>query len=206
MDKIKIIMGDNITNDYIKQALDLDTIVYDDSYRLDLDTCISYHQKNKKIYIMAMNLQDQKIIGYINFSPISEHMYRKLLSGDVRDTIIRDTDIERYTDCSNYWGYMSSIVVHPKMQHRGISKKMCKALGRLLFDLGYDRNIYFNSIIADVVSDIGRHVLCKMGFEEIKFSKHGTQIMELNLFSNNIRTTTFNKRLINLYSCQKKSI
>ncbi|MBQ2965379.1 MAG: GNAT family N-acetyltransferase [Clostridia bacterium] len=204
MEKIFLISQSEVQKGHIEQALNLDRISYDDTYHLSLNTCLSYFDKNNQIYIMALDETKTTVLGYINFSPITEEMYQKIKSGQTIDTVIESSDIVRYVDDVDCWGYMSSIVVHPDHRNRGIAKQMLMLLQKQICELAMYHNIFFNSIVADAVSDLGEYILTEIGYEKIKTSNHDTKIMELNLFNENTVETEYNKEMIAIYKRRGK--
>ena len=202
---IEILQTDKITKEHIAQALELDRISYDEIYHLDLETCEAYFRKNPLIYIMANDTAAKKIIGYINFSPLTEATYSRILSGQVIDTVIRGNDIVEYSDKQACWGYLSSVVVHPDYRQRGYARLLLSKLSELLCKLAEERGIFFKGIVADAVSDAGYRLLYHMGFEQVKSSAHDTRIMCFDPFSDPVRITDFNKRVLSIYQREEIS-
>ena len=196
---IKIIRGNMVTHQYIAQALELDRISYGDIYQLQLDSCLAFFEANPEIYIMAVDDTINTVIGYINFSPITADMFKLLSSGKVVDTIIGSSDIVQYIINRNCWGYFSSIVVHPDYRRHGIATQMLLCWKELVVNLAQNRNIYFNGIVADAVSDIGYHILSEIGFVYSKETSHDSQVMVLDLFSDKVKTSKFNDNLLGIY-------
>lgn len=204
LEKICLISQSEVQKDHIEQALNLDRISYNDTYHLSLNTCLSYFDKNNQIYIMALDETKTAVLGYINFSPVTEKMYKKIKSGHVIDTVIKSSDIVSYVDGVDCWGYMSSIVVHPDHRNRGIAKRMLMLLQKQICILAMEHNIFFKSIIADAVSDLGAYILTEIGYMKIKTSNHDTKIMELNLFNESTVKTEYNKEMIDIYRKREK--
>ncbi len=204
MEKISLISQSEVQKEHIEQALSLDKLAYDDTYHLSLATCLSYFDKNNQIYIMALDKNKNNVLGYINFSPVTEEMYQTIKSGNVIDTAIKESDIVRYVNGVDCWGYMSSIVVHPDHRNRGIAKQMLRLLQKQICALALNNNIFFKSIIADAVSNLGEYILTEIGYKKVKTSNHDTKIMELNLFDENTIKTEYNKKMIDLYRERSK--
>ncbi|OUQ25843.1 hypothetical protein B5E77_10210 [Lachnoclostridium sp. An131] len=202
MEDVQIITGSEITPSYIKQALELDRISYGEDYYLDFDKCLSYYQKNNEIYIMAVDSVKQKVLGYINFSPVTEKMFRLIKTGSVIDTVISDEDIVRYIEGNNCWAYMSSIVVHPNYRHKGLARRMLGKLENFIFSLASERSIYFYGIIADAVSAGGQKLLSNIGFKAVKRSEHDTVIMEMNF--DEAPETQYNREILKIYAGGRK--
>ncbi len=172
----KLLFGDMVTDNAIKEALDIDRLSYDEIYFLDTQKCINYHKKNKYIYIMAEN-SFGKIVGYINYSPITDEMYEFLKSGYEVDTVITADDILEYKADTEYSIYFSSICVHPKYRKKGISKLLLSGLD-ILNDALSAANITTKRIIADAVSESGKKLLLSRGFTVTCTTNHDSLIME----------------------------
>ncbi len=171
-----IIYGKQITPDNIREALDIDFMCYDDIYHLEWQQCVDYHKRNPYIYIMAVDVSG-KIVGYINFSPVTEKIYEIMRSGKSVDTIISSDDILEYREGETYSMYLSSICVHPKYQGKGIAKLLLSNLKELIRCVE-DNEIVIKRIVADAVTEAGERILTSMGFEVVCLSEHGSKIME----------------------------
>ena len=196
---IEILSAYEVTKEDIAQALELDRISYDEVYYLDVETCLAYHKKNPLIYIMLKDTSRNRVVGYVNFSPVTKETFDLILSGKVIDTVIQDKDIEAYTNNHPYWGYMSSIVVHPDYRQKGYAKIMLRKLSDLVCELAEKCGIFFHGIVADAVSDAGYHLLYNMGLEQMQASSHDTRIMYVNPFSEHVRESCYNKAILSSY-------
>jgi GNAT superfamily N-acetyltransferase len=131
-------------------------------------------------------------------------MYTDLASGDVIDTEITGDDVLPYEDGVFYWGYFSSIVVHPEYRQHGIATQMLLYWSDLVFRLATNRSIFFRGIVADAVSDVGVYLLSEIGFSFAKPSTHESKIMTLNLFSDDVDQSKFNIKVLSAYKEYKE--
>ncbi len=176
MSDFKIIFGEQIKDNHLIDALKLDQMVYKDIYQIDFERCKAFIKRNPEIYIMAVNENDE-VVGYINYSPISSEMYDKMLGGEEIDSNITPEDIKAYKPGSDHQIYFSSICVHPDFRKQGVAKTL------LTFLKEYEENlekkgIHISKVVADAVSDSGRNILISNGFKFIKESSHDSTIME----------------------------
>ena len=199
MRSFSIIAGSNVNHKMLSEAIQLDRISYDDIYQLQVETCYDYFEKNNDIYIMALDDESDRVIGYINYSPIKESIFTDLVSGSTVDTVITGDDVLPYKDGCFYWGYFSSIVVHPEYRQHCVATQMLLYWSNLVLRLAADRNIYFKKIVADAVSDIGEHLLSELGFTLIRPSMHKSKIMTLDLFEDNSCNSKFRKNLTEIH-------
>lgn len=197
--ELRILSGPQITRRHIEQALLLDRISYDDEYQLQTDTCVGYYQKNPDIYFMAVVPARDQVVGYINFSPVTEAMYQRIRSGAVIDTVITADDVVTYRDGVPCWGYLSSIAVHPDYRDQGLAARLLYQLEAFIARLASERDIYFHAIVADAVSAGGRHLLSESGFQQIRTSAHDTNIMEFVPYAETARPAKYNHDILNAY-------
>lgn len=204
MDDYHICIGSEINRKMIAEAIQLDRLSYDDIYQLQVETCYDYFDKNNDIYIMAVDNENGNVIGYINFSPINESLFIELISGSTIDTVITGDDVLPYINGNHYFGYFSSIVVHPNYRQHGVATQMLLYWYDLVFRLARERNIYFKGIVADVVSEVDAHLLSEIGFMFAKASTHESKIMTLNLFKKNVVSLKFYDKLLTVYEQYNK--
>ncbi len=171
-----VIYGKEITQQNIRDALDIDYMCYDDIYHLDWEQCAGYHRKNPYIYIMAVD-DEGSVVGYINFSPVTGKIYDLMRSGKSVDTIICAEDILEYEEGKDYSVYFSSICVHPDHRGKGIAGMLLNTLIELLRSIDA-AGINIERIVADAVTDSGERLLTSLGFEVVCMSEHGSKIME----------------------------
>ena len=204
MENIEIVSGRAVTHRMIAEAIELDRVSYDDAYQLQVDACVKYFKKNPEIYIMALDKASRRVVGYINFSPIRPQMFRQLLSGSVIDTVITGEDLVPYELSGDYWGYFSSIVVHPVYRRHLIATQMLLRWAGLVTRLAAERKIFFRGIVADAVGRVGEHLLSKIGFSLVRPSAHDSTIMAVDFFREGIERTEFNRSILEIYEKRRK--
>lgn len=84
--RISIITGRQVTLEDITQAVYLDTLVYDDIYHVDTTQCEEWFAVNPDIYVMAKDIKTNRIIAYVNISPVTDECYDRIKQGDFIDT------------------------------------------------------------------------------------------------------------------------
>jgi len=186
--------GKEITKNDIKQALKLDKMVYKEEYYLTEEMCYSYYNANNEIYIMIINDLTDEIIGYMNYVPINDEFYEKIRTGLYIDTILKAKDILKYEKNNEYNIYLSSIVINPSYQNMGYSKLLLNALKEKIEKL-YKQQIYYKRIIADVVSNEGKHICDQLKIKFVKNTNHFSKIYETNLTTAKLSTLQFIQNL-----------
>lgn len=195
----KVHCGKEITPQMIFEAVEIDKLVYNDSYIGNYDNCVKWWKKNKYIYVMLEDIKTKKIIGYINAMPINNTLYEIIKKGEIIDVTINDENIETYDLPDTYNLYISSVALHPKYHNSGAFKLLYDALILLIIEL-FKREIYFSKVIADAVSPIGEKLCKYIGMVKCEDSKHQSKIFEGSLLPINIRyTTRLSKKLFDLY-------
>lgn len=206
MDNFRVINSKEINTKMLAAAVKLDKMVYDERYWIDTNKCIEYFEKNCDIYIIAIEEKLNQVVGYINFTPIKDSVYEQILNGSFIDTSFNSDDILEYKNNKLYYGYLSSIVVHPKYREQGIAEQMTDKLSLKIANLAIEKGIFFREIAADAVTDSGLRLLLDMGFSVKKQSNHQSTIVTMNLFSRSIKRSRFNNKLIEVYTKTLKMI
>ncbi len=196
-----ILQGTSVTPEHIAELLQLDYAIYDDLYHIEPGICIGYHKKNPDIYIVA--LKENKVVGYINFSPISDNAYERIRRGEV-DTFLTADDILEYRPGKEYSVYFSSICVHPEYQHKGIAGIMLDRLHKLVESLEA-RDIHIKRIVADACTRSGENIAKNNGFSLVAGSNHGSKIMEVKTKEKTMIVEGFKKTMEDPAVHQKKA-
>ena len=192
-------VGQNVTPEMIFQAVGIDECVYKDEFQGVYETCINWWKQNPAIYVMIEDPDTKQIVGYINAMPLAEEYYQLIRSGATIDTDVPCEMIETYDFPDTYMLYFSSIAIHPSYRNTSAFKALLDGFMIHILQL-YDREIYFSSILADAVSDIGEKLCKYIGLQFIRESNHGSKIYEGALLPPTIRPTTqLCKRLISAY-------
>ncbi len=134
--RLEIITGKQITVDDIRQAVHLDSLVYDDVYHVDTALCEEWFAVNPDIYVMARDVTCGKIIAYVNVSPVTEECYDRIKNGDFIDTGITADMILSYDMPFPYSIYFSSIVIHPDYHNTQVFMKLFNAIIDKFIELG----------------------------------------------------------------------
>lgn len=178
--EIRIISGRQVTECDIKQALELDALVYDEIYHLDLSTCVEWAKVNPDIYVMAKDMILNKVIAYANISPISDDCYDRIRQGDFIDTGISADMLLGYDMPFAYSVYFSSIVIHPDYQNTEVFMDLYNAVIKKFINLGR-HEVYIKRMIADAVTSSGEKFCKLFGMTKIKMSNHNSTLYEISM-------------------------
>lgn len=199
-DKFNIYVGRKVTPDMIYQAVGIDQCVYNEVFQGIYETCLSWWKKNPAIYVMIEDNESHSIVGYINAMPLSNRYYHRIRSGETIDVDIPEDEIETYDFPDTYKLYISSVAIHPNFHNTSAFKTLYDAFVVHLLKL-YEREIYFSSIVADAVTNVGEKMCKYIGLTHTTDSNHGSKIYEGSLIPPTIRpTTVLCQKLIEAYN------
>lgn len=176
--KIKILSGREVTSTDIMQAVELDKLVYDDVYCVDSKLCEEWVKANPDIYVMAKDEIENKIIAYVNISPVTDECYERLKKGDFIDTGITSDMILSYDMPFPYSVYFSSIVIHPSFQNTEVFMELFNAVIDKFIYLGH-HEVYIRRMIADAVTKNGEKFCKLFGMVKVKGSNHNSTLYEI---------------------------
>ena len=177
---ISIITGRQITRQDIQQAIELDLLVYDDVYHVDTTQCEEWFRVNPDIYVMAKDVDTNKVIAYVNISPVTDECYDKIKNGDFIDTGITADMILSYDMPFPYSLYFSSIVIHPDYQNTDVFMKILNAIINKFVYLG-EHEVYIKRMIADAVTHNGEKFCKLFGMKKLKGSNHDSTLYEITM-------------------------
>ena len=147
MNKFKII--NKVNDDLIKKMIELDKLVFKGDDVGDEDKCKEWVRCNPDIYTVLM--ADNKVIGYINFMPITDMTYNKVKQGKLKDYELSIDDIVAYSSHKPLKCLFTSIVIHPDHQTGLELARLWKGFIDKLKSL----NLTITSVIMDCVTEMG---------------------------------------------------
>ena len=199
--RIKIVSGKQVTVEDIKQAVELDSLVYDDIYHVDSTVCEEWFEVNPNIYVMAKDVPSDKIIAYVNVSPVTEECYDRIKKGDFIDTGITADMILNYDMPFPYSLYFSSIVIHPDYHNTEVFMELFNAIIDKSLLLG-EHEVYIKSMVADAVTKNGEKFCRLFGMTKIKGSDHDSSLYEITMIPPKFRMLS--KKTKQLYDYYQK--
>ena len=109
-----------LKDDYLEQMIKLDDENYSKYDAGVYDLCMSWYNKNPQIYIMA--LRGITVVGYINFSPLTDQAYFSYRNGLINDSQLTENDIEKFYPNKKHKCIFISIVVSEKERGGSVTK------------------------------------------------------------------------------------
>lgn len=200
--ELSIITGRQITPQDIREAVELDVLVYDDVYHVDTTQCEEWFRANPDIYVMAKDVSTNKVIAYVNISPVTDECYERIKSGDFIDTGITADMILSYAMPCPYSVYFSSIVIHPDYQNTNVFARLLNAVINKFVHLG-EREVYIKRMIADAVTHNGEKFCKLFGMEKLKGSNHESTLYEITMIPPKFRILSKKCKQLHDYYQQK---
>lgn len=187
-----IVQNEEVTDDDITQALELDRKIYKipDGEQFDITKCKNWNEKTgQQVYTIIKDPITKKVVGYINAVPVNDKCYEEIKAGKYADVEINDEDIVAYeyypTRPQKYNLYFASIVVDSKKDLFRRSYELYNAfLNKII--IFTQINIIFSRMIADAISDEGKQLCENSGMKKIKDTNHdNSTIYEMELYPPN---------------------
>ena len=173
MSKFNIVT--RVDDNLIKEMIELDKLVFKGDDIGDEDKRKEWVEINPDIYTLLM--LDNRVIGYINFMPITDKAYNKIKQGELKDYKLDKNDIIAYSNNKPLKCLFTSIVIHPDHQTGLALKTLWKGFLNKLKSL----NLTISSVIMDCVSTLGEKCAKNyLGAQFITYSNNG-KIYEGNI-------------------------
>lgn len=197
-EKYRILKDDELTEEFVLQALALDKETYPTDFILDEKKCIDYFRKNRQIYTMICC--DNQIIGYLNFSPIDKASYERIKSGSSTDVFLSKDNIESLSERDGrlYFGYLSSIIIKKEFRHQNLAHVLIDELATKMKTWA-ENGIWFKKIVADALTEGGAYLCKEFGMQRCSSSRHLSTIYEMTLIPTLFEKTETNARFYDYY-------
>lgn len=147
MSKFNIVT--RVDDNLIKEMIELDKLVFKGDDIGAFNKCKKWVEINPDIYTVLM--ADNKVIGYINFMPITDTSYNKVKQGKLKDYELNNDDIILFSNCKPLKCLFTSIVIHPDHQTGLALTRLWKGFINKLKSL----NLTIVSVIMDCVTEMG---------------------------------------------------
>ncbi|QWB99820.1 GNAT family N-acetyltransferase [Mycoplasmatota bacterium] len=166
MGKITVEQSKHFSLDMIKEIYALDKLVYSEHMAGSIEDDANRYQKVPDAFILLKD--DEKIIGYLCFFPVSKDFYKQMLESDeMYDNNIGPDDIVLYEKGMNHHIFIISMVIHPLYKSQGLFRKVLKKFKKVLIEY-HNQSMYISNISGYAVSGAGEHILKSFGSELVK--------------------------------------
>lgn len=159
----------------IKEMIELDKLVFKGDDVGGFDRCKQWIERNPDIYTVL--LQGNKVIGYINFMPVTNEAYQVIKQGKLKDYELNSSHIAKFTKNVYLKCLFTSIVIHPNHQNGFELAKLWKGFINKLKRL----DVKISSVVMDCVTEMGEKCARnRLGAKFVTNSQNG-KIYEGNL-------------------------
>lgn len=180
--------GESISEEMIRQASAIDYEVFPCDYIANTDLCISWFHKNPEIYIIAVDDDTDKVIGYLNAMPLEDDYFLKYEEGIVADVEIPDSAVRKYNLPGFYKLLLCSVAISTGYQGTLVFKGIFDAFIDKLISLT-EKEIYITEVLADAVTNDGKRLSEYFGLKPLLNGKMG-ELYKTTLLPPLIRTLT----------------
>ena len=155
-----------VTKNDVQSMLKIDKQVYKNENNVPEDIVMSWYTKNPKIYTAIFD--KTKLIGYINFMPITKDCYERYLFDDFCENNIVNDDIVVFEPNKQYYTLFSSVAIHPKYQNTSAFTQLITNFYRNMKEYFIKNKITIISTIAECVNENMEKFLINSQFKKIK--------------------------------------
>ena len=198
-DRYEILHGTDVTEAELADVIALDQACFDSCYQVTALDDYQLFKSNPENGIIIRDKTTGRLVAYSMLLPVRDEMYRRIRSGTFVDTDFRPDMSFKYGQPGIYHLYFASVVIHP--DHRGARMvlTLLDAMVKDFIDLT-SRGIFFENMIADVVSRDGIKFCRLFGLTEVCRSNHDSFIYEVSALPPMLRVTTpTTRRLYDIY-------
>lgn len=168
-----------VSLDDVKKMCELDQAVYDEFNQVPFEICKTWYEKNPHIYTAIFN--NDELIGYINFMPISDELYNKFITGTFMEQNISADDIMIMESGKEYYTLFSSVVISEKYKNTNAFFMLLSSFYKNMKTKLTAENIKIKSTIADCVNKKIKKFVIDSNFKQVIKNKD-FDIMEGNIF------------------------
>ena len=198
--RFSIVSGKQVSAKDIEQAIELDCIVYENVYRINTKQCMSWFNANHDIYVMVRDNESNRIIAYVNISPIMPDCYEQFRNGKFIDTNITADMLLSYDMPGTYDICILSVVIHPDYRNTCVLRLLLNAVVGRFLNLAKEEK-FIKRMIADAVTKEGDKFCKIFGMTKVKDSNHKSTLYEVRMLPPKFRPiSTIFKQLFDYYA------
>lgn len=151
MSKFKI--ETRVNDALIKEMIEIDKSVFKGNNIGAFDRCKEWVKSNPDIYTMLM--QDDFLVGYINFMPITDKAYHAIKQGKLNDWQLESKHIVQFKSNKPLKCLLTSIVIREDFQNTDAIIELWNGLLNKL----KSANLNISCVIADCISEHGEKLV-----------------------------------------------
>ena len=173
----KVYKNENITNEMLKEVLNLDKKFFKEEYLWDTDYQIKIFNKIKNSFIIIK--YKNKLIGYLNYLVITEEKYNEMLNSNVIVDEFELNEILPFNENNSNYLTINSVVIDKKFQNGIAVRLLTSELQNILSEMNLN-NYKIVGINGFAVSNDGMHFLENLGFEKIRLLEDNNNLYVLS--------------------------
>ncbi len=178
--KYRVKEAEEVTFEDVKQAVQLDSIVYAGMEHVDPEECWRWFTLNPDIYTFIEETERHRIIAYTNTAPVTDECYDLIKSGTFLTTDITEDMLLGFEMPYFYSLYFFSIVISPEYQNTEVFNIMLHAIVDKFLRLG-KHEAYVKRMIADAVTPKGERFCRMFGMKKVTDSQHDSKLYEISM-------------------------
>ncbi|MFA7075591.1 MAG: GNAT family N-acetyltransferase [Candidatus Izemoplasmatales bacterium] len=150
----------------LEKVYNLDKMVYSEEMAGNIDSDSKRFKKIPESFLLLY--EDDSIIGYICFFPVTDQFFKGMLSSDnLYDNNIVPVDMKEFIKTENHHIFIISMVINPTYKSNGLFRMLTKAFKKRI--KAYHEDGYnISDISGYAVSGAGEHILKSFGCKLIK--------------------------------------
>jgi GNAT superfamily N-acetyltransferase len=167
-------IGSSLEVDPANDIFRLASSVYSSTTLLPASTLSGWYERNSEVFWIARD--GEKLVAYMTMLPLSHDAFASTLEPQFDEKGLSASDVLRYSKDGDYFGFVSSIVVHPDYRGSGVSRELrAYFLDTLVNWWTCGRRIV--RLSAEALNDRGASMMESLGLSEHVRSDHGSIIL-----------------------------
>jgi ribosomal protein S18 acetylase RimI-like enzyme len=158
-DDLIIAPFDCLTIEDFKEIYEIDKQVLREDTIASIDTSYSWYKYNNRTHIVAKI--NNKVVGYFAALPITNELYKKILSGDFKDKDFTVDSLKQYDIEGFYRLYIAAVAIHPDYQNTNVFPKLYHALINFIKKLAIEGEYLICEVLAEASTPQGKKY-CEM--------------------------------------------
>ena len=170
-DCYKIITGNQITKDLIRQINILDKNFFEDEYLWEYEYQLSLFEKNKNSFVMVV--KGEELVGYINYLVISEEKYMQMIKSETTVDRFAVEEVLPFSKQKGNYITINSVVISKDFQDGEVIRLLATNFKKVITSID-EAGCKIKGMNSFAVSEHGEKLLDRWGFKKYKAMKDGS--------------------------------
>lgn len=171
----------DLTLEDVYQTIEVDRDAYggvDSTYIPTREMVERWYIASSDIYTVLKDRGSDRVVGYINAMPVTEHAFSQILGGYFQESEFGIEEIQPYTQPGFYYLYFCSVAIRSEYRNHKALRQLLGGFVQKWARLAH-QNIYLREIVADAVSHEGRRLCEAFGMKVVNESDRESDIFHL---------------------------